>query len=141
MAKCTKEQYQRWNAKAQNGFRFDLQHFLMWGEKRAERSIMLPNGNRLSACLEWHDVLEDEGYYRKSIGVKPRLSLMVWSPAQTAGIWRSEGFGAIIEVTDKVYKKKSWDELAKYTSNLNDDILMTEMQKNAEKLGGGRIAG
>ena len=34
MAKVTKEQINRWEAKLVNGFRFDLHFFLMWNDNR-----------------------------------------------------------------------------------------------------------
>lgn len=33
MAKLTREQYNKWNSQAKNGFQLDLQYFLTWNEK------------------------------------------------------------------------------------------------------------
>ena len=39
MAQCTREQVDRWNAKLSNGFRLDLERFIIWNDKVATRSI------------------------------------------------------------------------------------------------------
>jgi hypothetical protein len=33
MAKLTKEQYNKWNAQAKNGFQFDFRYFILHNEK------------------------------------------------------------------------------------------------------------
>lgn len=56
MAQCTREQVNRWNAKLSNGFRLDLERFIIWNDKVATRSIELPDGKVLKADIGWTEV-------------------------------------------------------------------------------------
>ena len=38
MPSVTREQVNKWNAKLQNGFRFDIQRYVVWGEKQIKKS-------------------------------------------------------------------------------------------------------
>lgn len=44
MGKLTREQYNKWNAQAKNGFQLDLQYFLIWGEKTLIKDIKQESG-------------------------------------------------------------------------------------------------
>lgn len=44
MAKLTREQLIKWNDKAQNGFTFDIQYFLIWNEKTLIKDIEQEDG-------------------------------------------------------------------------------------------------
>ena len=44
MPSVTREQVNKWNAKLQNGFRFDIQRYVVWGEKQIKKSIELADG-------------------------------------------------------------------------------------------------
>ena len=45
MAKLTREQYNKWNAQAKNGFQLDLQYFLIWGEKTLIKDVKQEDGS------------------------------------------------------------------------------------------------
>ena len=84
MAQCTREQVNRWNAKLSNGFRLDLERFIVWNDKVATRSIELPDGKVLKADIGWTEVREEPRlgcFYQKTIGMMPRLSLSLWTPS------------------------------------------------------------
>lgn len=53
MAKITREQYNKWNAQAQNGFRLDLQYYIVWGEKTLVKSINQPDNTIIQFKL-WY---------------------------------------------------------------------------------------
>lgn len=53
MAKITREQYNKWNAQAQNGFRLDLQYYVVWGEKTLVKSIKQTDGTIIQFKL-WY---------------------------------------------------------------------------------------
>ena len=99
MAQCTREQVDRWNAKLSNGFRLDLERFIIWNDKVATRSIELPDGKVLKADIGWTEVREEPRlgcFYQKTIGMMPRLSLSLWTPSSTPGMWCSRGLGAVV---------------------------------------------
>ena len=102
MAQCTREQVNRWNAKLSNGFRLDLERFIVWNDKVATRSIELPDGKVLKADIGWTEVREEPRlgcFYQKTIGMMPRLSLSLWTPSSTPGMWCSRGLGAVVKIT------------------------------------------
>ena len=41
MAKLTRAQYEKWNGQLGGGFKFDMMHYVTWGEKQAIRDIKL----------------------------------------------------------------------------------------------------
>lgn len=43
MAKITREQYNKWNAQAKNGFMLDLEYYCNWGEKTLVKNIKQPD--------------------------------------------------------------------------------------------------
>ena len=116
MAQCTREQVNRWNAKLSNGFRLDLERFIVWNDKVATRSIELPDGKVLKADM------------------MPRLSLSLWTPSSTPGMWCSRGLGAVVKITDNIYQKRNWNELAKFTAEWDEKRLLEEAKKHMAEL-------
>ena len=53
MATITREQFNKWNAKAQNGFRFDLTHYVTWGEKQLIKNIKNEDGTVTQYILSY----------------------------------------------------------------------------------------
>ena len=45
MAKLTREQYNKWNAQAKNGFQLDLQYYLIWSEKTLIKDVQQEDGS------------------------------------------------------------------------------------------------
>ena len=126
MAQCTREQVNRWNAKLSNGFRLDL-----------ERFIELPDGKVLKADIGWTEVREEPRlgcFYQKTIGMMPRLSLSLWTPSSTPGMWCSRGLGAVVKITDNIYQKRNWNELAKFTAEWDEKRLLEEAKKHMAEL-------
>ena len=39
MATITREQFNKWNGQAKGGFNFDLEHYLVWGEKELVKDV------------------------------------------------------------------------------------------------------
>lgn len=137
MAKVTREQLTRWNAKLNNSFELDLQQFLIWNEKSAQRMIDLPDGKKLNAKISWYEVTDKPDapfWQQKVIGVRPCLDLSIWTPTSTPGMWSSRGVGAKVELTDKVYAKRNWNELAKFTAEWNDQRILDEAKKHTKEL-------
>lgn len=137
MAQCTREQVNRWNAKLSNGFRLDLERFIVWNDKVATRSIELPDGKVLKADIGWTEVREEPRlgcFYQKTIGMMPHLSLSLWTPSSTPGMWCSRGLGAVVKITDNIYQKRNWNELAKFTAEWDEKCLLEEANKHMAEL-------
>lgn len=45
MAKLTREQYNKWNAQAKNGFQLDLQYYMIWSEKTLIKDVQQEDGS------------------------------------------------------------------------------------------------
>lgn len=130
MAKLTREQLTRWNAKLSNGFQLDLQRFAVWGEKDAVRNIKLDDGKILQAKINWREVRDG---FRYTGLVQPQMHLSIWTPTGN-GMLSSSGLGATIELTEKTFNKRSWNELAKFTVEWNDERIMEEAKKHMKQL-------
>ena len=121
MAKCTREQVNRWESKLSNGFEFDLMYFLTWGEKRAERSIELEDGRIIKAEISWYEIRDG---YRYTGLVRPKMNISLWRKSSTPGMLCSSGLGYTIELTDKDYSKRNWNEIAKLTTEWDDERIL-----------------
>ena len=130
MAKITNEQLTKWNAKLSNGFTLDLQRFVVWGEKEAVRNIDLGDSRMLQASIGWREIHEG---YRFTGLVRPEMHLSVWTPT-SSGMMSSSGLGATVQVTDKTFSRKNWNEIAKITGEWNDERILEEAKKYAEQL-------
>jgi len=116
MAKITREQATKWNGQLKGGFRFDVRHYAIWGEKVARRNIELDGGNILQATLEYHEVRDG---YRPTGEQQPVLHLQVWQPGHTEGMMVSHGMGASIQIGTKQVKR-NWSELCKLSADYGD---------------------
>lgn len=130
MAKLTKAQAQKWNAELAGGFRFDVRHYLMWGEKVARRNIELEGGKILQASLEYHEIRDG---YRYTGQVQPTLHLQIWKPGLTEGMMHSSGMGASIKI-GTAQDKKLWKELCKLSGTFDDKKLLELMEENMHQL-------
>lgn len=120
MAKVTREQLNRWNAKLQNGFLIDLQRLLIHNEKMPIRYVELGDGKRIAASLSYRDVYEG---YRDTGKRQPVLHLALWKDSGTSGMMQSFGMGAYIEI-GTAQDKKNFNELAKLSGTIDDEKIM-----------------
>ena len=63
-----------------------------------------------------------------------RLSLSLWTPSSTPGMWCSRGLGAVVKITDNIYQKRNWNELAKFTAEWDEKRLLEEAKKHMAEL-------
>lgn len=120
MAKVTREQVNRWEAKLVNGFRFDLCFFLTWNDKRIKKCLKLEDGRTLEAVLEYRDISRNFA----KVGVQPVLHLSVWeSCGPDSDLMKSNGLGAYIEM-GAVQDKRKYNELVKLSAAMDDGKIM-----------------
>ena len=55
MAKLTRAQYEKWNGQLGGGFKFDMMHYVTWGDKQAIRDIKLEDGRILRATVGYRN--------------------------------------------------------------------------------------
>ena len=130
MAKITREQYNKWNAQANNGFSLDLQYFVIWNEKTLTKKIKLENGNVIEFKIEYHKEFETK---TNSYGCKwnvetgryiPMLNITVWHPT-TSGCYASSGW-AKSERIGEVQNTKKYNVLCKLSAEINTDEYIKE---------------
>lgn len=122
MAKLTKEQVKRWNSKLQNGFRFDIYHFMNWGEKQIVKKIPLEDGKILEAQILYRHVLGADRFSDTG-KVEPILHLQIWEPGSTDGMMCSHGTGVYIQVGSEQDKRK-YSELEKLSASFTTEKIM-----------------
>ena len=123
MPSVTREQVNKWNAKLQNGFLFDIQRYVVWGEKQIVKSIKLEDGRSLVATLFFRDAREGFKY----IGQQLCISLSIWTPIENSDLMRSEGTG-YHEILGAVQEKKLYNDLVKMSAVIDEAKIM-EMAK------------
>lgn len=130
MAKITREQYNKWNAQANNGFSLDLQYFVIWNEKTLTKKIKLESGNVIEFKIEYHKEFETK---TNSYGCKwnvetgryiPMLNITVWHPT-TSGCYASSGC-AKSERIGEVQNTKKYNVLCKLSAEINTDEYIKE---------------
>lgn len=108
--KFTKEQMKRWNEKAGNGFKLDVTHAVMWGDKVLHKFIELGDGKILEARLlyiEQHDIREDRCY-------TPIMSLVKWHKEEN--MLASSDRGKRINIGVAVIRR-NFNKLLEYSRN------------------------
>lgn len=129
MPSVTREQVNKWNAKLQNGFRFDIQRYVVWGEKQIKKSIELADGRILTAEIHFRDARD--GY--KYIGNEACISLAIWTRCENSDMMKSEGMG-YHEVLGAVQPKKSYADLVKLSAVMDEPKIMEMMNAHMNAL-------
>ena len=129
MPSVTREQVNKWNAKLQNGFRFDIQRYVVWGEKQIKKSIELADGRILTAEIHYRDARE--GY--KYIGNEACISLAIWTRCANSDMMKSEGMG-YHEVLGAVQPKKSYADLVKLSAVMDEPKILEVMNAHMNAL-------
>lgn len=128
MAKITREQFNKWNQQAKNGFGFDLTYYLTWAEKTLTKKVTMENG----------DVIEFKIEYQKEFATKtneygcrwnvetgryiPMLYITHWKPS-TSGCYHSGGYDKS-EIIGEPETSKKYSTLCKLSEKINTDGYM-----------------
>ena len=133
MPSITKEQFDKWNAKATNGFSFDLKQYVVWGEKTLIKHVNLLEGKiaefRIWYRNEFKRVTNQWGcsYNVETGGKIPTLEVNILIPSGTEGVYRVHSFKSNIVLGD-VEKKNNYNVLCKLANNVNVDEYIEEMK-------------
>lgn len=132
MASVTMQKIQTWESKLSNGFKFDVQNYLVWSDKQAVKSIPLEDGRILTATLGYERVKAENGFSYTG-KVQPYLHLQVWKKGSTEGIMIGTGMGKWINIGAEQDKKK-WNELCKLSTVLDEAKIMELYQQYAAEI-------
>ena len=144
MPKLTRDQFNRWNAKAQNGFTFDVQKYVAWGDKTLHKVVDLDNGDRMEVrILYTNEYVRKQNFAGQSFNVRtgrfvPAVHLTRWQPSQFGG-YMSHGLGDYITIGEPQDKQK-YDVLCKLSASVDADKLVSELGKHTETFGGVVVA-
>lgn len=129
MAKLTREQYNKWNAALADGWKFEAQHYIMWGDKEAYTdSAEDERGNFYRAKLTYYEERTGEGWTAKSTGRQlPALVIDRWNKTSTDGVYSS--VQVLKETVGEPQNKKNYSVLAKLSASLD---MATYFTKAAE---------
>lgn len=138
MPNITREQFERWNAKAQGGFVFDIRQYAIWGEKTLRRIVGLQNGDK----LEFRLLFQPENVTKRNeYGVRytletgrhiPTMHVSRWQPGNTEGVWTSHGLGKYITLGEAV-PKKQYELLCKLSGTVEALVQEQVAQTNAQR--------
>ena len=133
MARLTREQYNKWNAQAKNGFQFDLEYYLTWNEKTLTKKIKMENGDIIEFKIEYIKEFETK---TNDYGCKwnvetgryiPTLYITHWRPS-TSGCFHSHGHEKE-ETLGSPESSKKYNILCKLSETVNTDQYMEGYKK------------
>ena len=130
MAKITREQLNRWNGQAKNGFHLDLEYFLNWGEKTLIKDVKQECGGYIRFKLYYMPEYETKtNEYGCKWNVKtgkqiPMLRIERLNPLQTEGMYQ------VLTVKDDVQmgepeKTMKYSTLCKISGKIDTDKELT----------------
>lgn len=131
MPSITREQAQKWDAQARGGFRFDVRHYVIWGEKELRKTVDLPGGRvvefRIGYRAEFETKTNDYGCsWNVETGRHiPELSVHIWTPGGTEGVYTSHGLGKHIDI-GPAQAKKNYKILCQLSETVNTEEYMPE---------------
>lgn len=131
MATITREQFNKWNGQAKNGFGFDFRHYVTWSEKQLVKEIKNEDGTitryTISYYPERERITQNNGYsWTKETGRHlPTLRIDTLHPTHTEGIYRVQ-HGRDITI-GQPEKTKKYATLCKLSA-----VDIDELTKNQE---------
>lgn len=138
----TREQVNAINAKMSNGFQLDVCSLMLYGEKKAVKSIKLDDATTLVATLTFAASFDKK---RNAWGQKfnvPNgkshiaLNLSIWHCNPGADVTTSHGLGWWINVSEDM-PRRNFSAIQKLTANYDDDTivaLFNDKQRNGEMI-------
>lgn len=121
MAKLTREQAQKWSAKAHNGFKFDVRHYVIWNEKQLTMVLPLDDGDKLEAVIRFRE--KGDRFYTGITGYVPGLNVTRWHPSTVEGVYTAHGLGKW-EPLGELQQKRSYDLLCKLSANVTAEYIL-----------------
>lgn len=138
----TREQVNAINAKMSNGFQLDVCSLMLYGEKKAVKSIKLDDATTLVATLTFAASFDKK---RNAWGQKfnvPNgkshiaLNLSIWHCNPGADVTASHGLGWWINVSEDM-PRRNFSAIQKLTANYDDDTIMmlfNDKQRDGEMI-------
>ena len=132
MARLTREQYQKWNGQAQNGFTFDIQEYIGWNEKALTKSIKQPDGTIIQFKIEYYPEYERKTnqwgcHWNVETGRQiPMMRIDRLVPGSTEGIYIVHTVKEKITMGEPENTKK-YSTLCRISGTVNTDEYLKEI--------------
>lgn len=132
MPSITKEQFDKWNSKATNGFKFDVKEYVCWGDKALVRHESLVGGKIAEFKIRYYEEFKSKTnewgctYNVTTGGHIPTLEVNVLVPCETPGIYRVLTFEKGKSLGDALPKMK-YDVLCKLANDVNVESYIKKM--------------
>ena len=138
----TREQVNAINAKMSNGFQLDVCSLMLYGEKKAVKSIKLDDATTLVATLTFAASFDKK---RNAWGQKfnvpngkshVALNLSIWHCNPDADVTTSHGLGWWINISEDM-PRRNFSSIQKLTANYDDDTIMmlfNDKQRDGEMI-------
>lgn len=119
MAKLTVDQLRKWNAVLPAGWKFDAQHFVMWGEKQIfTESAKNETGVFYCLTLDYTAESTGTGWSRKATGRQiPMVSIKRYTPSGVSGLYSVVHI--IEEAAAAPESKRKYDVLVKLAGTID----------------------
>lgn len=140
MAKLTKKQVENYNAKAGNGFEFDIYGFLMRGDKEVVKKIDIDGERYIKARMYYKEIYKKNEAYGFNTGTGKHqivMSVSEWTRGETADI--SYGLGKTVIVDETPHTRKNFNDILKATHNVQDSMIKAVYTSNINKIQDSRI--
>ena len=135
MARITREQVEKMNAQAKNGFKFDIEYFLIHHEKTLTKIVVLNESQFVRFKLMFEDERENADGWRRPTGRQiPNIHISLWNNSR--GFASSHGLGTWEKIGEPV-NKKSFALLCKLSAEVDTGEFLKKL--DYEKLTDGRI--
>lgn len=122
MPSITREQAIKLNSQAPQGWKFDIQYYVIHGEKTLIHNVPLNNGKHLQARIYYREVYVNR--YQPTGTNKIVCHTSVWSPTGTDGVFSSNGMGHFQELSATEYPRKNYKDLCKMADTLYENDLL-----------------
>lgn len=137
MAKITREQVEKINAKMGNGWELDIRHYLIWGKKAAVLQIPQEDGGYIQGKI-YIDKVSDwrPGAYN---GVQIKMNVSRWHKGSTDGVYTSSGLGYWQTQNRPDMNKALFSEVQKMTHEITAAYILALSKEHAPELASARI--
>ena len=135
MAKLTKEQVEKYNTKAGNGFKFDIYGFLMKGEKELIKTIDIDSERYIKARVHYQEIYKKNESYGFNTGTGKHqivMNVSEWTRGETAD--HSYGLGKTVIVDETPHVRRNFNDVLKATHNIEDSMIKAVYTSNINKI-------
>ena len=125
MPSITRAQYQKLNDQAPDGWRFDLQQFVTWGEKSLKAIHTIDDDHLLIGCLEYCENRADVRTEYGQVFTRPtgfyHIALHLNVYHRSGDVCIGHGVGVWIDLDHGQHSRKVYKNLCKIAESVSPD--------------------